>query len=168
MDRHQRLGAIERALLRSTHRSDRCRLAQQRMRGRCAQCDGQRRPDKRALTIEPPATGNNLAAVRAGVQSPLSARLELEVLDRVGHVSGAAIDTRIAERAVEQLSRRPDKGLPGQILLIARLFANEHQPCIDRTFAKHRLGCAAMQRAARAFRSVSTQIVPLLQRCSRT
>src|SRR5439155_13331338 len=57
---------------------------------------------------------------------PLAARLPLEVLDRVGHVGGPSLDARLLETAVEQSPRRPHERLPGPVLLVARLLADEH------------------------------------------
>ena len=82
----------------------------------------------------------DLAGVGLFVDAALAAPLELEMLDRVGDVGALAVDSRLRERAIEQLPGRPDERTPGQILLIARLLADEHDLRVERPFAEHRLG----------------------------
>jgi hypothetical protein len=64
------------------------------------------------------------------VNPPFAARLPFEVLDDVGDVDRGAIDAGLGERSIEQLAGRSDKRTPREILLIARLFADQHQPGI--------------------------------------
>ena len=56
----------------------------------------------------------------------LAALLELEMLDRIGDVGLGAVDPGLLQRLVEDLPRRADERVAGQILLIAGLFADEH------------------------------------------
>src|SRR5471032_436311 len=67
-------------------------------------------------------------ALRRGlVQTPLATRFPLEMLDRVGHIHLAAVHAGFIERSIKQGTGGPDKRLALQVLLIAGLFANEHQ-----------------------------------------
>ena len=50
---------------------------------------------------QPPSAYLNFAGVRAFVQPSLAARLELEMLDGVGHINTPAIDPRLRERPVQ-------------------------------------------------------------------
>ena len=100
-------------------------LADQRARRGGAERDGQRRADQLALLLDPPAAGVDLAAVGLGVDAPLAARDELEMLDRVGDVGGRAVDPGLGQRGVEQLPRGTDEGPAGKVLLVARLLADE-------------------------------------------
>ena len=52
------------------------------------------------LVKQPPSAYLNFAGVRAFVQPSLAARLELEMLDGVGHINTPAIDPRLRERPV--------------------------------------------------------------------
>src|SRR3546814_13587621 len=84
----------------------------------------------------------------------------LEMLYGVGDVGAPAVDPRLLQRIVEQLPGRPDKGAPGQILLIAGLFPDEHKRGVDRPFSEHRLGRVAVERAACATHRLLPQRAP--------
>ena len=53
------------------------------------------------LVKQPLSAYLNFAGVRAFVQPSLAARLELEMLDGVGHINTPAIDPRLRERPVQ-------------------------------------------------------------------
>jgi hypothetical protein len=53
------------------------------------------------------------------MQAALAARLELEVLDRIGDVASRALEPSLLETDVEQASGRADKGVACNILLVA-------------------------------------------------
>jgi hypothetical protein len=72
------------------------------------------------------------------------------VLDDVGHVDLRPVDAGRLHRAVEQPARRPDERLTGQVLTIARLLANEHQPRVARAIAEDRLRGVGVETAAAA------------------
>src|SRR3546814_16243823 len=84
------------------------------------------------------------------MEAPLAALRELEMLDRVGDVDLAAFDSGLVERAIEHPPRRADEGATGQILLIARLLADQHDRGADGAFAEHRLRRVLLERATRA------------------
>ena len=63
----------------------------------------------------------------------------LKCLTRVRDVHIRAIDARFDERFIQQFPAGTDKGMALQILLIARLFANEQNAGGSRTFPEHRL-----------------------------
>jgi hypothetical protein len=50
----------------------------------------------------------------------------LEMFDYVGHIDIPSVDPHLGESLVQQLSRGADERAAGQILTIARLFADEH------------------------------------------
>jgi hypothetical protein len=85
------------------------------------------------------------------VNTALAALFEFEVLDRVGHVDVPAIDPGGLERAIEQPSGRTDERPALQILLIARLFADQHQLRVRRPFTQHALCRLGVERTAAAF-----------------
>ena len=70
---------------------------------------------KRRAQVEPPAAMLDLAGVGRWWMRPLAARLELEVLDRIGEVGRARGRCRPRPRPVEQLAGRADEraALPG-------------------------------------------------------
>src|ERR1700722_309350 len=106
--------------------------------------------DDRALKIEPPAAGVDLAGVRLLVQPPLAALLELEMLDCAGDEHRLAVDAGLDDGAVEDAAGRADERMALLVFLIARLLADQHDPRVLRPFARHDLRGGAIERAARA------------------
>ena len=60
------------------------------------------------------------------MKAPLAAKRVLEVLHRVGDIGPVARHAGFRQGLVEHLARRPDEGMARQVLLVARLFADEH------------------------------------------
>ena len=80
------------------------------------------------------------------MDASLAARLELEVLDRIGDVDFVPLDAGVFEDRVENLAGRADKRLACDVLLVAGLFADKDDLCILRPFAEHGL-CGVAPRA---------------------
>ena len=114
------------------------RRSEDRLRSRRAQTNKQSRPNDLKLGFEPRPAGRNLARVRFLVDAALPARLPFEVLHRVGDVNLIAIDSRFFQRPVENFSSRADERSTSEILLIPRLFAQEHKPRAFGSFARRR------------------------------
>src|SRR5690606_1593972 len=132
------------------------------------QADHHRRPDPRQLALEPQPARTLLRRIRALVQPRLAAALELEVLDRVGHVQAGAVDPVFCQRPVEQLARRPDERMPAQVLLVARLFAHHEHARVVGTLAEHGLRRRLPQRAALATaRGIAERVEALVARLRR-
>ena len=106
--------------------------------------------DQGDLGVEPRPAGGDLGRVRLGVNPPLAARLPLEVLHRVGDVGLTPIDTGFLEGAIEQLAGRPDERPATQVLVVARLLTDEHDPRVSLAFAEDGLGRALIEVTARA------------------
>ena len=85
---------------------------------------------------------------------------ELEVLDRVGDVDARAVDPGLLQRRVEQLAGRADERPSGEVFLVARLLADEHDRRVERPFAEHGLGRMLVEVAAGAFARVLEQRFP--------
>jgi hypothetical protein len=64
------------------------------------------------LRVEPGPARGDLLQVRRRVDAALSPGLPLEVLDDVGHVDRAPVNTCALERRVQQLARGPTNGRP--------------------------------------------------------
>src|SRR5439155_6061246 len=77
----------------------------ERLRRRRAEADDDLRAQDRELGVEPEPAGRHLTAVRLLVEAPLPGRTPLEMLHRVRHVDGLAIDPRLRERLVENATR---------------------------------------------------------------
>ena len=70
----------------AAHLRDRHRLAEQRLRRGRAERHDKIRLHQRQFVVQPPAAGLDLAGIRLGMDAALAARLELEVLHRIGDV----------------------------------------------------------------------------------
>ena len=108
----------------------------------------------------PPAAGVDFSGAGLFVDPPLSTKRELEVLDRIGDIDRRAIDPRLFECFVEKGTRWTNKWPAGQILLVAGLFADEHDVGIERPFAKDRLRRIPVKVTALASPGVSEKLLP--------
>ena len=81
------------------------------------------------------------------------------MLDDVGDVDGVAVDAGLDEGPVEQLARRSDERMAGQVLLVAGLLAQEHQLGSGLAFAEDGLGRVAVQVAGLAGRGGMAELV---------
>ena len=90
----------------------------------------------------------------------LAAHDEFEMLDRVGDVGRAPVDPGLFERRVEQLTGGADERASGEILLVARLLADEEDAGVERAFAEHRLGGAFVEVAAGAALGLGAERFP--------
>jgi hypothetical protein len=89
--------------------------------------------------VEPGAARGNFGGIWFFVDATFAARLPLEMFDGVGYVNFFAIDAGFDERVIEQLPCGTDEGFAGEVFLIARLLANEHEFAVRGTFAENRL-----------------------------
>lgn len=118
------------------------------MRSASAQTNNQPRLDDDQFRLEPWLAGSYLGGRWFLVYSSLAALFELKMFHGVGDVDVRPFDCRIGEGAVEKRTRRADEGAASQILSIARLLSDKHNPRGDRTFSKNRLRGCAIQIAA--------------------
>src|SRR5690348_4322724 len=114
-------------------------LPHDRLRRCRAETDDDLGCDEPNLLLQPWMTRPNLGVVRFLVNAALCllAALPLEVLHRVRDVHVVAIDARLLERAVQQLSGRTDKRMTRPILLIPRLLADYHDTRLLGSFAEY-------------------------------
>jgi hypothetical protein len=73
------------------------------------------------------------------------------MLDGIGDEGVAAADARLRQRCVEDAARRADKGLAGEVLLVARLLAEQDQSGAGAALPRDDLGRKFVERAAPAF-----------------
>src|SRR3546814_18714748 len=62
------------------------------------------------------------------MQPSLAPLFEFEMLDRIGDIDLRPVDSRLAERSVEDLTRRTNERLSCQIFPVAGLFTNKQHP----------------------------------------
>ena len=134
--------------------------AEQRAGGGGAEGDRDRGLDQQPFLFDPEAAGVDFGGAGLGMDAAGAALFIFEMLDRVGDIGAGAIDAGGGERAIEQLPGGADERAAGQILLIAGLFADEHQPRIGRPLAEHGLRGGGMERAARAAHGFLAQCFP--------
>ena len=70
------------------------------------------------------------------MQAALAARLPAEVLHRVREIGLLASDARELERVVEHAARGADEGVALDVLVVARLLADEHEMRAARPLAE--------------------------------
>jgi hypothetical protein len=70
------------------------------------------------------------------MDAALPARLPLEMLDGVRDVRGLAVNACLHQRIVEQVARGPDERPAGSVLVVAGLFAYEHDLCVASALAE--------------------------------
>src|SRR3546814_18600892 len=86
------------------------------------------------------------------------------MIDRMGEGAPAAVGPGLCDRLVEQAAGGADEGPALYILLIARLFAHQHDARRRRPLAPHPLRRVAVERAAGATVDRADKGVPRLER----
>src|SRR3546814_1356868 len=81
------------------------------------------------------------------MQPSLAPLFEFEMLDRIGDIDLRPVDSRLAERSVEDLTRRTNERLSCQIFPVAGLFTNKQHPRINSAFPEHCLGRILVERS---------------------
>src|SRR3546814_17736278 len=84
------------------------------------------------------------------MQPSLAPLFEFEMLDRIGDIDLRPVDSRLAERSVEDLTRRTNERLSCQIFPVAGLFTNKQHPRINSAFPEHCLGRILVEMASGA------------------
>src|SRR5215831_13816628 len=74
------------------------------------------------------------------MDSAVTFRYPFEVFHYIGNVGLLTINTSLNKGAIEQLPRRTNERFPNPILLIAGLFANEHDLRMTPAFTENGLG----------------------------
>lgn len=83
------------------------------------------------------------------MQASFATLHKLKVLHDIGQINFFSRQLHFGERGIEQLPGRADERLTGQVLRIARLFADEHDARVCRAAAKDSLGRVTSQFASR-------------------
>ncbi len=71
------------------------------------------------------------------MHAPFAARLEFEMLHGIGDICLIPVQPGVVQHPVQQLSGRSNEGAAGNIFLISRLFTDNHQSRIGRSFARY-------------------------------
>src|ERR1051325_9275612 len=95
-------------------------------RGGAAKTDQNARLDERQFRLPPRSARSDLEAVRLLMKAAFAARLPLEVLHRVRHITLRTIHAGLRERAIEQAAGGTNERLAFAIFLVAWLFANQN------------------------------------------
>ena len=98
------------------------------------------------LAFEPLIAGRDFPLQRLLVQPTLAAQQPLEMLHDIGHEYAAPVYSRIDKRPIEQLACRPDEWVSLHVLLVARLFTDQHEARVCGSLTEYRLGGVLPQR----------------------
>src|SRR5690606_18258201 len=77
--------------------------------------------------------------VRLLMKPPLSARLPLEMLDRVGEINVGSFQSDFMEDLIKKLARGTHEGSAGKIFIIPGNFADHQHARMRRALAEYRL-----------------------------
>src|SRR3546814_13375288 len=88
--------------------------------------------------------------LRLAWHEPLATWFPVEMLDGVGDVAPLPIEARRLQRLVENATGWADERRTGEILVVARLFADQHDARASCAFAEHGLRRVRVQIAAAA------------------
>ncbi|GES42442.1 hypothetical protein RsS62_16940 [Rhizobium dioscoreae] len=96
------------------------------------------------------------------MQSFLAAHLIFEMLHGVGDITTVPIHARFLKAFIKKPAGRSDKRPAGHILLVARLFTDQHDVGLGRPFAEHEMSGVAIEIAACAGSSILMQLIKCL------
>lgn len=106
---------------------------------------------------QPWSAGDDFDAARFLMNTALTHSFELEMLDGIGLVRERGVDLGVLKRLRQQSARRSDEGKSLLVLIIARLFADEHQRRIGFAVAEDGLRSVFEQGAAAAVNRRASQ-----------
>src|SRR3546814_15267609 len=86
------------------------------------------------------------------MQPSLAPLFEFEMLDGIGDIDLRPVDSRLAQRSVEDLTCRTNERLSCQIFPVAGLFSNKQHPRINSAFPEHCLRRIPIEMASCAAR----------------
>ena len=98
---------------------------EQRQRRGGTEADDGLRAHTLDLARQPRAACLHVRGLGVAVQALLAAPFEAEMLDCVGQVQRASLDSELGQRTVQQLAGGTDEGTPRQVLHVAGLLANQ-------------------------------------------
>jgi hypothetical protein len=95
--------------------------------------------DQPDFRLKPRQARGNFLRIWLGMNAPFPPRLPFEVFHNVGDIGEAAVDFGFLQRMVEEFAGRADKGLAGQVFVVARLLTDKEELRFWRAFAEDRL-----------------------------
>lgn len=110
-----------------------------RVRSSGAQTNNEPRLHNSEFRLEPGLAGSYLAGRWFLVDPSLAALFELKMFHGISDVYVRPFNSCIGERAVKKRTRRANEGTSGQVLSIAGLLSNQHDPRGYRAFSENRL-----------------------------
>ena len=165
MDRHEHLRLERNIDGRAAHLVDAGGAAEDGSGGAGAEAHHHTRSHQPQLGFQPRMTRPQLVGGGRAVDAALPSRFPGEVLHRVGDEDPRARHPDLLQSLVENAARGADERMPLTILLVAGLFADEHEICARRAFSRDRLRGAAPQVASPARREGSAKLGQRTHRC---
>src|SRR3979490_2280908 len=105
------------------------------MSGGRAEGDNDVQLDESELELKPDPASRDLRGVRPLVQPALATCAPLEMLHSVGEIDALSVDAGLRQRLIEDMTRRTDEGMSGDVFFVSGLFADEQHLCRARPFA---------------------------------
>ena len=121
------------------------RRAENRLRCRRAQGHYQLWLNDSYLRFQPRAAGGSLARIWFLMDTSFPARLPLKMFHGVRHINLGPINSSFFERSIHYFPSGSNERFTGDILIISRLFAHEHDKGVLWTFAEYSLRCALVK-----------------------
>src|SRR5579863_4259483 len=87
----------------------------------------------------------DLSRVGTPMQTPLSARLPLEMLDCIGDIDTGAVHSGLRKQFIEQGSGGPDEGPAGPVFSVAGLLPHQHECPLPGAFTAYAMRCVALR-----------------------
>jgi hypothetical protein len=119
---------------------NRHRRAGERAQSRGAERNYDQRLHAVNLAFQPDMTGIDLAGGRPFMEPPFAPRFPLEVLDRVGDEQIFSLKSSRRNRLFQHATRGTSERMTANVLLVARLFAYQHDFRSNRAFTLDNLG----------------------------
>ena len=139
MDGHKHGGRKRRAPCPSPHLVEPDGLAEDGLGRRDAEANDHARLHELCFRLQPGPAGRNFRGGRLFVFPTLSLGLPFEVFHGIGDIDLTPRNADFSQRLVQDLPCGTDKRFPGQVFLIARLFADEQERRMEASFAEDRL-----------------------------
>ena len=102
------------------------------------------------LRFQPRSAGGDLARIWFLMNPSFAAGLPLKMFHRVRHINLGSINSSFLKRLVHDFPGGSNERSPGDVFIISRLFANQHDRGVLWAFAKHSLRCTLVKMTRRA------------------
>lgn len=121
------------------------RRPENRLSRRCAHGDHELWLNDSELCFQPWPAGCDFARIRFLMNAAFPTRFPLKMFHRIRDVYLGSINSSFFQRAIHDFAGRPDERFTGDVFVISRLFANEHQSRGLGALPKNGLRCSLVK-----------------------